>query len=207
MTELRSGSAAAAVRCEARLDACLTRLLEALQPAAAAMRRGGLAALSAAAAARLIARMPPDVREGVIEDLGRYVHLCGRLKREKPELPHAYAAALLHLAAPPQRGAKRRGAAGGTAAGDDSNAGDGGSDATDRDELAEKGADNAADAARNKLQLELEVCELRETFSGAIRLAAGGGGAPLPSRRIPQVSRRSTCIFVVVYRAGTMRMQ
>ncbi|GLC56404.1 hypothetical protein PLESTB_001101100 [Pleodorina starrii] len=200
ITTLNTGKHARRLRQERQMERALSRILEALQPAAdraaaaAADGGGGAAAGTAAAAAAAAAAvggggllslgvsemaavagwgLAPEARRALEADVGQYVALAGALRVEMPEMPLPFAAALLaKLTA--DREARERAAAAlrsssvAAAAGDNGDDGDGG------------GGGGALP------DVQVAVCELEETFSGAIYLAparppgaiatSGGGG-------------------------------
>lgn len=116
----------------------------------------------------------------------RYCQLCTKLKREKPELPHVFASALsqqLATQSAASKASKRTANHSQGAAGEELEDED--ADADDRDSKRQEGGAEAT-AVAGGVHVDVEVCGLEETFSGAIRLSASGA-QPLKSRKLAQV--------------------
>ncbi|KAG2423130.1 hypothetical protein HXX76_015515 [Chlamydomonas incerta] len=219
VTYLHTGKHARRLRQERQMERALCRVLEALQPAAdraaaaaaatAATANGANTSATAAAAAggggggnlmamgvremaaAAAAHLPPESRRALEADLGAYVSLAAALRLELPELPHVFAAALLARLVADREARERQAAALGLAAAAAAAAGGEDEDA----DAAGLGAGGAA-AAKALSAVQVAVCELEETFSGAICLAgpsplgllptaagAAGAGGPVAGAR------------------------
>ncbi|KAG2435439.1 hypothetical protein HYH02_011939 [Chlamydomonas schloesseri] len=209
VTYLHTGKHARRLKQERQMERALCRILEALQPAAdrAAATAAATAAKATAAnggggsgnlmamgvremAAAAGAHLPPEARRALEADLGTYTHLAAALRLELPELPYVFASALLERLAADREARERQAAALGLAAAAAVASGGGGGEGDEGAAGASAGSGGGGGAAAKALSaVQVAVCELEETFSGAICLAGPSPlGLLLPTPATPAVA-------------------
>lgn len=175
--ELRTGADERRRRLHAVMDRALSRLLAILLPVVAAAGEGTsdgllqigasradgaatLGTLTAKKAAAALLRRRPESRSAAEESIGAYCDACEKLRRERPELPYPWAAALR------ARLAKMKGV------------GDGGCGAPGRGrvDIDEDGAGGDCEdedpTTTGTAQMKVNVRALERTFRGRIMLQA-----------------------------------